>query len=179
MTSEGTVDLSVIVPVYYNEGSLGCTYDALVKQVFAQHSGMKWEVIFVDDGSEDGSWREICDLHQAHRDGLTAIKFRRNFGQVSALLAGMQQARGRCVVMLSADGQDPPAIINDMLRYHKEEKYEIVIAARAGRDETWERRVTSRGFYYLMRALCFQNMPAGGLTLFFRQAHVGSAVEEQ
>jgi dolichol-phosphate mannosyltransferase len=93
---------------------------------------------------------------------VTIIQLTRNFGQVAALLAGYHHATGRCVITMSADGQDPPELINDMLHGFYKENYEIVICARSGRDESGYRVVTSRLFYYLMQKLTFRNMPEGG-----------------
>jgi len=120
------------------------------------------EIIFVDDGSGDGSLHEL-QLIQSRCPGIvTIIKLTRNFGQAGALLAGYRHATGKCVITMSADGQEPPEMVNEMLKAFFDEKYEVVICARAGRDESRYRIITSRLFYYLMRKLTFQDMPKGG-----------------
>jgi dolichol-phosphate mannosyltransferase len=90
------------------------------------------------------------------------IKLTRNFGQVNALWCGLSHARGRFVAAMSADGQDPADLVNQMLRAHVEEAYDVVICARQERDESTYRVATSRVFYWLMRKLSFPEMPAGG-----------------
>jgi dolichol-phosphate mannosyltransferase len=77
-------------------------------------------------------------------------------------MAGFAFARGKCVVAMSADGQDPPGLINDMLREFDDNGYEIVICRRQGRDESIYRIITSKLFYAVMRWLTFPDMPPGG-----------------
>src|SRR5205085_4721937 len=113
-------------------------------------------------GSRDGSLEELRKIQKEFPAIVTIIKLTRNFGQAGAMLAGYARARGRCAISISADGQDPPEMINEMLKGFFKENYEIVVCARAGRDESWYRIITSRLFYYLMRKLTFPNMPKGG-----------------
>jgi len=157
-----TTDYTIIIPVYYNEGSLRPTFEELKERVFAHHPDLRGNVIFVDDGSGDGSMRELLQLREENPELVTVIKLTRNFGQVNAIMAGYTHATGRCVVTMSADSQDSPGLINDMLAAHFGEGYEIVICSRAGRDESWFRIITSRVFYALMRRLSFPTMPSGG-----------------
>ncbi|MEI7899371.1 MAG: glycosyltransferase family 2 protein [bacterium] len=156
------VDYSIVVPVYYNEGSLKALMDSIQKDVVLRHADLTWEAIFVDDGSGDRSFEELLRIRDEFSPHVRLVKFTRNFGQMSALLAGLARCQSRCVIMMSADGQDPPSLINDMLKAHYEEGYEVVAGTREGRDESLYRIVTSRIFYYLMRKLAFPNMPLGG-----------------
>jgi glycosyltransferase involved in cell wall biosynthesis len=162
LPSACAVDLSVVIPVYFNEGSLRSTFEKLRDEVFSQKPALRAEVVFVDDGSGDGSFEELQRLRQDFPDTIRVIKLTRNFGQVSALLAGFRKARGKCIVAMSADGQDPVGLINQMLAAHLSEGYEIVVCTREGRDESAYRVLTSRLFYSMMRKLSFANMPAGG-----------------
>jgi glycosyltransferase involved in cell wall biosynthesis len=156
------VDYSIVVPVYHNEGSLRPLMDSIQKDVVLQHPDLTWEAIFVDDGSGDRSFEELLRIREEFSPHVRLVKFTRNFGQMSALLAGLSRCQGRCAIMMSADGQDPPSLINDMLKAHYEEGYEVVAGTREGREESLYRIVTSRIFYYLMRRLAFPNMPLGG-----------------
>jgi len=160
------VDYSIIIPVYFNEGSLTSTLDALFEEVINKNQELSCEVIFIDDGSRDGSLQELFQLREKNPEIVKIIKFTRNFGQVSAIFAGFAHATGKCVVVLSADGQDPPSLINDMLNAYFHESYEIVLCARDGRDESAYRIATSKMFYSLMRKLSFENMPLGGFDYF-------------
>jgi dolichol-phosphate mannosyltransferase len=160
--SERAVDYSVVLPVYYNEGSLRPTTEALKKEVISKHPELTCEIIFVDDGSGDGSLQELHEIRRDNPGLVTIIKLSRNFGQPSARLAGLTASRGKCVISMSADEQDPVDLINDMLAAHLEDGYQVVICSRKGRDEALYRVITSRVFYWLMRKLCFPNMPRGG-----------------
>lgn len=155
-------DFSIVIPVYFNEGNLTSTMAGIRGEVLERNPGLSGEVIFVDDGSGDGSFDELLRIRAADPRTVRVIKLSRNFGQVNALAAGFAHARGRCVIAISADGQDPPALMNEMLKAHFEEGYEIVAGERSGRDESAYRIITSRIFYALMRKLSFPNLPLGG-----------------
>jgi dolichol-phosphate mannosyltransferase len=155
-------DFSVILPVYFNEGCLWPLVESLRAKVLERTDGLRGELIFVDDGSGDGSYEELIAIQKKHPAFVHVIKLTRNFGQVSALTAGFHYTRSKCVITLSADGQDPPELINEMLRGHFVEGYQVVVCTRSGRDESAFRSVTSKIFYNLMRRLAFPNMPPGG-----------------
>src|ERR1700690_2381380 len=108
-------DYSLVIPGYFNEGCLLPLMESLQNDVISKNPQLTCEVIFVDDGSGDRSLDELLEIREKY-DQVEIIKLTRNFGQVNALIAGFSNARGKCVVAMSADGQDPPAIINDMLK---------------------------------------------------------------
>lgn len=157
-----TRSCSIVYPVYYNELNLRETLAELKRDVISKNPETKWEVVFVDDGSGDGSFGVCQELRRENPGLVRLVKLTRNFGQASALYAGFSEAKGDIVVMLSADGQDPAALIHEMLRIHREEQRHIVIATRTSRSESFYRSMTSRIFYWLMRRLTFSNMPPGG-----------------
>ncbi|MBN1451812.1 MAG: glycosyltransferase family 2 protein, partial [Anaerolineales bacterium] len=159
---EWMVDYSIVIPVYFNEGTLKTTFEALSKEVIGQNPELTCKIIFVDDGSEDGSLDELLELRASFPDLITVVKLTRNFGQVSAVMAGLSLAPGKCTIILSADNQDPAGLINQMLKAYFEETYDIVICTRKGRDESFFRIITSRIFYSIMRWLGFPSMPSGG-----------------
>lgn len=156
------MDCSVIVPVYYNEGSLTATFTKVKAVLDANEFTNSYEFIFVDDGSADGSYSELQKIKEQYPALVKLIKFTRNFGQVAAMKAGYMQAKGRCVINISADLQDPPELINDMLNYYYKDKFEVVICTRQDREESWFRKKTSLFFYKTMQKLTFKNMPLGG-----------------
>ena len=156
------IDYSIVIPVYFNEGCLESTMRSLREEVIDKNPDYRCEVIFVDDGSGDASMKELISIRQRNPENIKIIKMTRNFGQVNALIAGFTHAKGRCVVAMSADGQDPANLINDMLKAYFSEGYEVVICTRSGRDESIYRIITSKIFYALMRKLTFPNMPQGG-----------------
>lgn len=154
--------VSIVLPVYFNQENLARTVATLKADVIDSHPEMRFELVFVDDGSGDKSLDVLLDLQRKHPDLLRVIKLTRNFGQVSAQWCGFSHARGGLIVSMSADGQDPARLVNDMLAAHLKEGYEVVICTREERDESTYRVVTSRVFYWLMRKLSFPNMPQGG-----------------
>ncbi|WIG57614.1 MAG: Glycosyltransferase [Ktedonobacterales bacterium] len=106
------VAISVVVPVYNEEESVQPLYDAVTTHL--RQLGYTYEIVFVDDGSRDGSFTVITALHD--RDPhVKAIRFRRNFGKTPALLAGFKQAQGDVVFTMDADLQDDPAEMSKFL----------------------------------------------------------------
>jgi dolichol-phosphate mannosyltransferase len=155
-------DVSIVLPVYYNAENLPRTVADLKATVVDAHPDKRFELLFVDDGSGDDSLAVLLALQRRHPDLIRIIKLTRNFGQVSAVWCGYTHARGEIVVTMSSDGQDPAALVNEMLAAHWREGYEVVLATRRERDESIYRVLTSRVFYGLMRKLSFPNMPRGG-----------------
>ena len=164
--SDENPDYSCVLPVYYNEGALTNTLNDIKTQVIDANPQYKAEIIFVDDGSQDGSYAELIELRRKHPGLVKIVKLTRNFGQVNALMAGFSHARGKCIVAMSADGQDPVELINEMLTSYFEDHYELVICHREARDESLSRKLTSAMFYSLVRRLSFSNMPVGGFDFF-------------
>jgi len=166
------VDFSIVIPVYFNQGCLLPAYEQLVDQVIKKQNGRSYEVIYVNDGSKDGSLQELLQIHSNNPNTVRVIDLTRNFGQANALVAGFLYSRGKCVIAMSADGQDPAHLINDMLGAHFDEGYDVVICTRKGRDESFYRVLTSQIFYFLIKKLVFPEMPVGGFdfTLMSRRA---------
>jgi dolichol-phosphate mannosyltransferase len=160
------IDYSIVIPVFFNEGCLVPLMQSLDEQVLRMNPGYVCEAVFVDDGSGDGSLEELLYLHRIYPKIVRVIKLTRNFGQPAALLAGFEHARGKCVIAISADGQDPVNLINDMLKSFFQDGYEVVLCTRSGRDESLFRRMTSRIFYKLMKKLSFPDMPLEGFDYF-------------
>src|SRR6185369_8406292 len=140
-------DYSLVIPVYFNEGCLLPLTASIMQEVVDKNPDKTCEIIFVDDGSKDKSLDELLQIHDLYPDLVKIIKFSRNFGQNSALIAGLSHASGKCVVVTSADGQDPPEYIHGMLKAHFEEGFEIVICTRKSRDDSLFRAMASRVAY--------------------------------
>jgi len=165
------IDCSIIIPVFYNEESLNFTFNEIYSKVINK-SNYTFEIIFIDDGSEDNSLKVLLELHKKYPELIKVIKLTRNFGQLAAIFAGYKYAKAKCIVNISADLQDPPELINEFLKYKYKEKYDIVIACRDGRDEGLYRKITSRFFYWLMRKLTFKNMPLGGFDYYLISSRI-------
>ena len=168
-TNESSVchqpDYSIVVPVYFNEGSLRELVATVRGEILGKVEGRRGEIIFVDDGSGDGSYQLLRELQRTYPADIRAVKLSRNFGQVNAIWCGLTLAPAAVVVM-SADGQDDPCHALTMLQAHFAGEAEIVIATRESREESIYRRGTSRIFYWLMRKLSFAEMPLGGFDFF-------------
>lgn len=118
-----TVDLSIVVSLFNEMESLGelvAWIDSVMKQ-----NGYSYELIMVDDGSTDGSWKAITGL-SASNTSIRGISFRRNYGKSAALYCGFKAATGRVVVTMDADLQDSPDEIPEMYRMITEDGYDIV-----------------------------------------------------
>ena len=171
-----TVDYSIIIPVYCNEGSLRDLYQKIQTDVVQKNSEKTHEIIFIDDGSFDASFAVLLELKNQDLEHIKIIKFTRNFGQVAAVLAGYQHAKGNCIVNISADLQDPPRLINEMLNAYFDEHYDVVICHRDSRDESFFRIFTSGLFYRTMKKLSFPDMPPGGFDYFLMSRRVRTQV---
>jgi len=143
-----TPELSVALPVFNEVENLDELSARLTKVL--EGTGLSWEIVFVDDGSSDGSFEKMRVLH-ARDPRLRAVRFSRNFGHQMALTAGVDAARGRMVAVMDADLQDPPELLPDMLK-KIDEGYEVVYARRTAREgETAFKKWTAHSFYRLLR----------------------------
>ncbi|MEN6589178.1 MAG: glycosyltransferase family 2 protein, partial [Proteiniphilum sp.] len=117
------MDISVVIPAYNEEESLRDLHN-WIKRVM-QENGFSYEIIFVDDGSSDGTWGIIKALSQAS-DCIKAIKFRRNYGKSPALHCAFQKAEGDVIITMDADLQDSPDEIPALYHMIKVEGYDLV-----------------------------------------------------
>ncbi|MDG5815726.1 glycosyltransferase family 2 protein [Chitinispirillales bacterium ANBcel5] len=109
----GNMDLSIVVPVYNENESLPHLMEAIDKTLEPQN--LRFEVIFVDDGSTDGSFNELKKLKEQFGKKIKAYRFSRNFGKSAALSAGIQEADGQVIITMDADLQDDPVAIPEMV----------------------------------------------------------------
>jgi glycosyltransferase involved in cell wall biosynthesis len=134
--------ISVVAPAFDEERSVALLFDEL--QAALDPLDAPWEVVFVDDGSRDGTFAALTRLHDAH-DNVRVVRLRRNFGKSAALAAGFEQARGEVVVTIDADLQDDPAEIPRLLA-KLDEGFDLVSGWKSRRRDPWTRRVLSRIF---------------------------------
>ncbi len=132
--------ISVIIPVYNEEENLGELGERLVRVLSAMDR--PFEIIFVDDGSTDRSWDLLTRLHQQHPQVIRGLQFHRNFGQHRAIFAGFRAARGRVMVTLDADLQNPPEEIPRLVA-KIEEGYDTVGGWRENRQDSIFRKFPS------------------------------------
>ncbi len=164
-----SVKYSVVIPVYNEQESLPALLDRL-RTVLDQLDGPA-EVVLVDDGSRDASYRLIVEANR--RDSrFKIIQLSRNFGHQVAITAGMDVASGEAVVIMDADLQDPPELIPELVE-RWQQGYEVVYAIREQRDgETMFKRKTASMFYGLQRRLAEVDQPVevGDFRLVDRRA---------
>jgi len=146
--------LSVVIPVYNEQENLHALHDRLATVLSTLGT---YEILFVDDGSRDRSVPIALDL-QTKDVGVKVIRFSRNFGHQAALSAGLDAARGECVILMDADLQDPPELLPSLVAQW-EEGFEVVYAVRRQRDEGFFKRSTAALFYRLLRKLANVDIP--------------------
>src|ERR1700752_4291617 len=111
--------ISIVIPAYNEERNLSLLY-ANLREVLGAAGEDDFELVFIDDGSSDGSWDTISAL-SASDVRVRGVRLSRNFGHQSALMAGLAAARGQAVVMMDADLQHPPALVPQLIRKWRED----------------------------------------------------------
>jgi len=146
----GTIELSVVIPAYNEEGSVA----HLVERVCGVLARMAvdHELVLVDDGSRDGTWAEIAAAAAAS-PRVRGVRLARNFGHQHALLAGLRAARGRAIVSMDADLQHPPELIPELYRAWAAGSMVVRTIRRDAGVATPFKRLTSRYFYRTFSAL--------------------------
>jgi len=156
MESDRNIELSIVVPVYNEEQSI----EELVRRMTgaAESITPDYEIIFVNDGSRDGSLLKLkaaCELNPK----LHYISFSRNFGHQIAITAGMDHASGNAIVTIDGDLQDPPELIPEMYQEFLK-GYKVIYAKRAKRKgESFFKLITAKLFYRLMARLVSFEIP--------------------
>lgn len=162
--------LSVVVPVFNEIAVIDMFYDR-IRAVLAELEALDHEIVFVDDGSSDGSYARLVELADAD-PALRVLRFSRNFGHQIAITAGIDHARGDAVVVIDADLQDPPEVIARFVEKWRQ-GYDVVYGVREGRDgETPAKLVTASLFYRLLRRFTSVEIPVdvGDFRLLSRRA---------
>jgi polyisoprenyl-phosphate glycosyltransferase len=154
---------SIVIPVYDNEASLAELHARLI-EVAGRHPEVPYEIVFVDDGSEDGSFARL-EAIAASDPHVRAVQLSRNFGSHNACLAGLSVARGECAAIIGADLQDPPDLPWRMLEQWSPAT-PVVVASRHTRDDDGSRVLFATLYYEIMRRLAFPRLPRGGFDCF-------------
>ena len=142
--------ISVLIPCHNEEKSLPLLYPELVK-LMDSTPNYQWELMFVNDGSTDGTLELLRQLRQQDQR-VNYVDLSRNFGKEAAMLAGFDYVTGDCMVIIDADLQDPPELIPEMIKWW-EQGYEDVYAKRKTRGrESWLRKRLSLMFYRLLQS---------------------------
>ncbi len=137
------MDISVIIPLYNEEESLPELYNWIARVM--KDNGYSYEVIFVNDGSTDNSWKVIEELSRKV-DEVKGIKFRRNYGKSPALYCGFKEAKGNVVITMDADLQDSPDEIPELYRMITEDGYDLVSGYKQKRYDPLSKTIPTKLF---------------------------------
>lgn len=154
--------VSVVVPVYFNAESLPRLAERLRK--VAASADWDIEAVFVDDGSGDESWARIAEVARSW-PAARGVRLTRNFGSQMAIVAGLSEAKGGAAAVLSADLQEPPELLPEMVAAWRRGAV-AVLAVRRSRPEGLATRAAAGFYYRTLRRLAFSQMPDGGFDCF-------------
>lgn len=159
--------LSVVIPIFNEEETLEVLYERLSKVL--DGLGEDYEVIFVNDGSRDRSELLLRDI-QKRNPRFKSIHFSRNFGHQTAITCGFDHAKGRAVIAMDGDLQDPPEVLPDLLARWRE-GYDVVYAVRQKRKEGLLKRTAYKTFYWVLHKVSYLDIPldSGDFSLIDRR----------
>lgn len=139
--------LSVVTPAYNEEQMIHKTAKTISK--ILEKENIEYEIIFVNDGSKDNTWEEICEIGESNPK-IRGVSFSRNFGKESAMFAGLSESKGDCVVVIDCDLQHPPEKIVEMYRLW-EKGYEVIEGIKTSRGkESRMHAFAAKCFYSLI-----------------------------
>jgi dolichol-phosphate mannosyltransferase len=150
-----TPEVSVVLPVYNEKDNLSTLYRRLKTTLEAEQ--ITYEIIFVDDGSADGSTGLLLDL-TVNDPWVKVVELTRNFGHQVAISAGLDFARGDAVVVMDADLQDPPEVLPQFIAQWRA-GHDVVYAVREQRKESWPKRIAYTVFYRALRRVANVDIP--------------------
>jgi glycosyltransferase involved in cell wall biosynthesis len=139
-----TTFLSIVIPVYNEEGNIGLLTDSIENGL----KNYKYEIIYIDDYSTDNTRKEIKDLNNPN---VVLIELKRNYGQSSALAAGIDYAKGDYIITMDGDMQNDPADIPKMLELAKKEDWDLVTGVRQKRKDNFVKTLPSKIANYIIR----------------------------
>lgn len=156
LVDRSSIEFSIVVPVYNEQDNIAELYRRLAEMM--AKLGEPWELILVDDGSRDRSLELLKALQMHDPVHVRVISLARNFGQQRAISAGLDYARGRAVIVMDGDLQDPPEVIPRFVDRWRE-GFQVVYAIREKRKEHVLKRMTYRSFYLILRAISRTDIP--------------------
>ncbi|HEX6792887.1 MAG TPA: glycosyltransferase family 2 protein [Casimicrobiaceae bacterium] len=169
MTAPVAPTLSIVVPVHDEEAVLARFHGRLAAVL--DTLGCDAEIVYVNDGSADGSWRNLVELHDAD-PRVSVIDLSRRFGKEAAMSAGLDDARGDAVIVIDADLQDPPECIPAMVGEWRAGHDVVVMCRRSRAADGWLKRATAAVFYRVIGRMSDIDIPenAGDFRLLSRRA---------
>jgi len=167
--------LSVIIPCYYNEDNIPVTARELVANEANFPSDVEFEYVFVNDGSGDDTLGALRRAQALYPDRIRIVDLAGNVGSYNAIVAGMAQATGDCLAVITADMQDPPELMVQMYDYWQK-GFRLVIGNRQDREEKGPSQWLAKTFHWLMKHLALRNIPDGGFDFVFFDRQVADEV---
>ena len=156
--SESALVLSIVIPVYNEQGNLAPLAEALLATL--RPLGLSFEILFVDDGSRDQTWQRISALSRAEPE-IGGLRLSRNFGHQGALLAGLHAARGAAVISMDGDMQHPPEIVPRLIEAWQGGAKVVLTRRHDSQTTPFFKRITSSAFYWLYSRLADTPMEQG------------------
>lgn len=144
------IDISLVIPLYNEEESLPELHDWIVRVM--QQNNFSYEILFVNDGSKDNSWRVIEELH-IKNDHVRGIKFQRNYGKSAALFAGFEACAGNVVITMDADLQDSPEEIPELYKMIMDDDFDLVSGWKKKRHDPLSKTIPTKLFNWTTRKL--------------------------
>ncbi len=165
--------ISIVVPCYYNEDTLEMLYEDMKAKILGELG--EYEIVFVDDGSGDSTW-EVMNKIRDIDENVKCVKLSRNFGEHSAILAGLSECTGDCAVTKQADLQEDSTIILQMYDSWKKGN-KVVLAIREDRKENPVKVFFANWYYSIVRQMVNKNMPKGGCDCYLVDRKVIEVLE--
>jgi glycosyltransferase involved in cell wall biosynthesis len=156
--------LSLVVPVYGNEGAIEALLEAV--RGIAARAGGDFEAVFVVDGSPDRSYALLHERLPQAGFASQLISLSRNFGAFSAIRVGLEKARGSVIAVMAADLQEPPELVLGFYDALKNNAHDVAFGVREGRSDPWLSKLASNAFWSLYRRLVMRDIPKGGVDIF-------------
>ena len=143
--------ITIIIPAYNEEESLPYLIERL-KKLINSINNYNFEILFVNDGSKDKTL-ELIKKYREEDNRISYVDFSRNFGKETAMIAGLDYAKGDAVIFMDADLQDPPELVPELIKWW-EKGYDDVYAKRKSRaGESWLKKFTSKMYYRVLQSL--------------------------
>lgn len=160
---EKIMKISLVIPIYYNQDNLRPLYKDIQDKLYP-YTEYEWEIVMVNDGSEDGSYQVMREL--ASQDSrIKTISLSRNFGSHAAILCGLSKCSGDCAVVKAADLQEPTALVLEMIERWRT-GYNVVLAVRRDREESKGQTLFANLYYTMVRKMMLESMPKGGFDVY-------------
>ncbi|GAA3951302.1 glycosyltransferase family 2 protein [Hymenobacter algoricola] len=169
--------LSVIIPCYFNEDNIPVTSRELIANEALFPADLEFEYVLVDDGSKDNTLQALLAFRAAYPHKVRVVELAGNVGSYNAIVAGIEQATGDCMAIITADMQDPPELMVQMYDYWQK-GLKLIIGNRQDREETGLQQLFAKAFHALMKKIALPNIPDGGFDFVFFDRQVAEHILE-